>query len=62
MNMNDLLTRNVKWTKTQIQRKTTYSDWKCNLAKELLLCRERTMDCGLTVYDINLVLNEICTN
>ena len=37
-------------------------DWKINIIKELLLCKEGQMYSNLNKNEINILLNEICTN
>lgn len=53
VDMLDLFNHNIARVKT--------SDWGYNMIKVLLLCREGSMFCGMSVYEVNDILIHLCT-
>ena len=60
INMCDISFRPLSWLKNKCVPKVTV-DWKVNIIKELLLCREGSLDCPLNSEELNDVLHTLCT-
>lgn len=48
--------------KAKIKRSNDSFDWKFSHVKELLLCHECALDCGLTSNEISNILGDVCIN
>ena len=59
-NVNEILNRPLNWVKNRCKPKLD-CDWRINLIKELLMCRDGNLECNLSMIEIVDLLNEICT-
>ena len=59
-NINEIISRPLSWVKARCKPKLE-CDWRVNFIKELLMCRDGTLECNLSMIEIVDLLNEICT-
>ena len=52
----------MSWIKRKVKNLVTPTDWKCEMIKELLFCRDGEAECGLDTNEINFLLYELCVN
>lgn len=61
-NIMDIYENSLPVSKEKIKCSNNYFDKRCSLVKELLLCQEGTLDCGVTLEEISDLLKDVCTN
>ena len=59
MNINDLWLKSEYGIK-RICKPTVAENWRCKMIKELLLCRDRMLNCDLSDEEINDLLTHLC--
>ena len=58
--VNDILLKSEYWIK-RVCKPNIVEDWRSNMIKELLLCRDGMLDCDLSDDDINELMIYLCT-
>ena len=56
----EIIRRPLNWVKNKCKPKFEY-DWRVNMIKELLMCRDGALECNLSKIEIDELLNLICT-
>ena len=59
-NFCEIIRRPLSWVKNKCKPKLEY-DWRINMIKELLSCRDGTLQCNLSKLEIVELMNTICT-
>ena len=60
INVNDIVLKSENWIKRKC-KPNVVENWRCKMIKELLLCRDRVLNCDLSDTDINEILTYLCT-
>ena len=62
ISVHDLKYKSPIWLKKKVKSLVPSSDWRCDMVRELLSCRDGEADCGLDSHEISYLLNDLCVN
>lgn len=61
LNIHVLFSHNASRIKTMLKQRVVSRDWRPTMIKELLECREGSMQCGMSAQEIDTLLIHLCT-